>query len=484
MDKLNVFFKSMSIAEKQGFRHYLRVKSFGKDNKRIFLVDLLIRGKTSEQVKKILAKKYDTTDNAYYQLKRVLIHELEKYILQHRVHLDHKSVVYQQLDLAQHFMDRLQYELAWNYLLEAEQVCQTNGFFEGLPIIHLLQLQICFQVPAYRKMVKPIVAKKKEVSELLLNVTTLFANWNNETGGFASKEILHPEMSDQWLDKNKNNVLFRKVSWLSKMKQHDPSQLLHYKNLVSECFSPQQASEMSIRNKLDWHLLLAQLHLQTGDKLASDLLLDKLEILIKTQESVPLQVVLDWYSLRVDQLIKNNKPHDAFQKAERVVGKYANLVPDSQKVILLLRLVNVGFLAEKHQETLTYITQLEALKDDYLTCFGQFNFYKLSLLKAVLYIELHEDDSFKRSILSLEKCISLRFYKRASELLHIWFETRHQLNEVSAQWETEATEFLREFPANNFDNQLPDFSIWLQAKLENQPLLKIALQLTRNPAAA
>lgn len=149
MDKLAVFITSLGEKEKKSFRNFLLSKGRGKSNQRLTLFDRISEGCEGDQIRAELYGSQGKTQNGYYQLRKVLLSELEDFLRYFREEADFRTSIYRKLELAQLSMERLQNTLSWQYLREAEEMAAENGYPEILYIINAHQLQLCRSEPMY-----------------------------------------------------------------------------------------------------------------------------------------------------------------------------------------------------------------------------------------------------------------------------------------------------------------------------------------------
>jgi hypothetical protein len=114
IDKLRCCIQTLTLAEISHFKSFLRGKAKSKNSKKEKLLEHILAGKQSEYIKKRLYNEA-TTNNAYYQLRRALMEDLECFLVLEQFNNHPSAQVYGLFILANRANDKAHSELARYY---------------------------------------------------------------------------------------------------------------------------------------------------------------------------------------------------------------------------------------------------------------------------------------------------------------------------------------------------------------------------------
>ncbi len=129
---------SLSKEENRNVTLFLNRTNADKERKDVTLFDYVRKNKCKVNEEQILKRLYHNTEdkNSFYRLKNRLVNDINKSLLQ--LHFDKNSynAVLNLYSLSKVFIQKGEYGIAYNYLLEAESKAIKNEFFDLLDLIY------------------------------------------------------------------------------------------------------------------------------------------------------------------------------------------------------------------------------------------------------------------------------------------------------------------------------------------------------------
>lgn len=459
MDKLGTFIKTLSLGEKISFRNSLRAKTHGKDNKKLILFDLLVKEKSGAEIRQILYKDNANPDNAYYQLRKALIFELETFLIQNRIWTDHRSEVYRKIDVAHYFTGQLQYQLAWNYLTEAEELATTNGFVEILNVIYSIKAFIAEHEPAFRNKLPELVSQKIQNLDLLREL------WSFAPG---SKSIpcdkILARLEERSLRKGGESVIMKHIGALSGNRNLPQYLFSPLKAFLDRVIAGQSYSDYSLHNQLQQCLMQARLSLKTRQFNETVTSLDKLDKLLKTNESTPLNFLIECNALRVELLLCQGKFQEASERAERAWDRHYPVLSLEFRLHYLRLLISTRYLTNHPEKAVQYFEVLEEYKAEFIQLHGEEQYWQLMLLKAALLFEQQEIYGLEVLMAQLEPQLTSNSGQLALSILRNLAHPKGQADMRNVQFLM--TRFAEEGDVI-VDEIFPDFNLWVRTRLDN-----------------
>ncbi|MFK8101326.1 MAG: hypothetical protein AB8G15_02330 [Saprospiraceae bacterium] len=162
MDNLKELIATFSTEDSKAFRVFINRQRKRKQRKDLELFNILQkepkRLKPAEMVKRLAT----SNKEAYYAIRKRLIHQLGEFIVLKRMDEDTTTVspIMGLISIARYLYDKKADRQAWNYLLKAEALATVNEQVDLLNTIYMLQLE--HGALQEDKVLKHIIKKRRE----------------------------------------------------------------------------------------------------------------------------------------------------------------------------------------------------------------------------------------------------------------------------------------------------------------------------------
>jgi hypothetical protein len=146
MDRLVTTLESLSSPELSGFKSFLKKKGNGHDL-RFQWLSLFLENKNQDQLKETLLAE-GKTKNAYYQLRKSVLDELESFLMLTQSKTKENAKLIWQINLVEWYNNKGLHDIAVHKLVDVEGHIRTTNFFEMEAWVNELKREIVFRAPA------------------------------------------------------------------------------------------------------------------------------------------------------------------------------------------------------------------------------------------------------------------------------------------------------------------------------------------------
>lgn len=478
MDKLGLLIKTLSQPERYSFRHYLKLKSKGRDNQKITLLDLMYRQKASADIKKLVCRS-ETTDNNYYQLRKTLLADLELFMNTYRSSVDTRTEVLRKVDLAWHLIDRMQFQLAAVYLREAEELCNTLGYHELMSFNLLAQFKIAVYEPT-------VIKDRSSLLNRLSSCQSVFQSRHEMLRLITTRHFDNLRVGDRAVQTLRDSAIHSDdgfltpiTEWLVASSDLSPENLQSVAAILREQLESQGPARYAYA--AEYHLLQARIAVKCKrwDEAAQEL--EALEKYTRSREQTPALVHIERYMLRCEWYATTGKIIEAVDNAERAWSKYHDVFSNAFRVRQLCVLINLNLFAEKYRKALHYLELLDKDRDIYRELHGQQNYLKMLLFKGAVHAGLNDEPGLEKVIQLVDRSVALDYFKKAISLLTLTAEAGYSSAKTNKEELREAfAHFAQQFPMAGYSLRQVDFRLWVRSKHQGLKPYDVYQQLNSN----
>lgn len=496
MDLLSEIIECLNFSEEKKFRKFLEQKRFGKNCKRLQLLQLMQQSEKASS-DKIMKEMYETKNTAaFFQLRRSLTSEAELFICQHTEDGENELYTMRLITAAKFLFAKSREKAGWKYLLKAEEIAIESEQYELLNLIYRLQLER--SASEFAPSIESILQKRKqnlevihEMDELIIADSRLQANQDDKSISKVDISHISDEVNKK-IERDQEN--FNKPAILYKLTMVERWKMLQQKDFTGlEKYLASRYEEMESKGMFNRHnhnhkvdfLLMITYNLLRNQKYAECEqylpLLNKEIGRYESKATVAHRVTFMLMSTELNICLGKLKEASAImdqltqQYFSCLSGEYLNYYYTNSIIISFSK---QDFSAVKH-----HLSALTLQSNKYLMRHhGDEALMKRQLIECLIYWETGDNDYVSYRLKSFERkygdLIQKRGYEREKRFFNIfkvanlnrWIFDTGRINE-----EIEA--FLNLKPTEASDIEFISLNAWLASKILSQNYYQTYVEL-------
>ncbi len=500
MDKLQEIINTLSEDDKKEFRIFINRQKSKKERKDLDLFELICQQIDSKQIQ---TKLYKTPNKvAYHTLRKRLLKHLTDFIVLKQIDGDTtaSSSITGLITLSSYLLKNQSTELAWRFLLKAEQSAIDNEQYELLNNIYHLQIGSCDHEFApdineiYKKWKnnKELVDEneriniaynfiKRELNEVILKgedknvnelVEGLLVKYGLDDTVFKRPEILYKvlELTRKVKFSKKDFYIFEPyvISLYNELSKHGFSKKNHYYKI----------------NIL--YMIAHSLYRNRKFSESSTYLEEMLNAMTEYNKSYFQQFYPKYIMLLAANNSFSNKNEKSISLLESIQPKILNKLSTEEQLNIKINLaIYLGY--NEDYKKCNFILQTLNHTDNWLIKkMGIEWVLKKSMIEIMIQYELENYEIALNRIRSFERNFSDLFnhplYSRANQFMQtIKKIITNPLIIRDKSFITEVISTLVKTPSEQEDLQAMTFYSWLKSKMQNKPFYDVLLDVVNTP---